>query len=283
MDKKDFARFLSQKRQDAGLTQKQMADELYVDHSTVSKWERGLSFPDITLISKICQILSISEHEFLTACEDQQARKEKVQAKRYRGILLTIQMVFAAGYICAIIPCFICNLVIDHTLSWFWIVFFSLLFSACITNLPFVLSEKTKHNLLITSLCAAVALFLMLTVIAWQTGGSDWLLTLAYPIAGILILAYFAVMLICRYLPVNIVLKLGLSFLIIAGTVIVGMVLGNSPEHPFDSYINPLIWNDPGNYANKITFIAIMSAGIICSAIGLVMFVRKAVQNRKKI
>ncbi len=279
MDKKDFARFLSQKRQDAGLTQKQMAEKLYVDHSTVSKWERGLSFPDITLISKICEILSISEHEFLTACEDHQARNEKLQAKRYRGILLTIQLIFAIGYVCAIIPCFICNLAINHTLSWFWIVFSSLLFAACITNLPFILSGRTKHNLLITSLCAAAALFLMLAVIAWQTDGSDWLFSIAYPIAGLLVAAYFAIMLICRYLPVNIILKLGLSFLITAGVALIGMVLGNSPEHPIEAYVNFLSWNNPNDYANKIVFLSIVAAGIVFSIVGLIMLIRKKMQK----
>ncbi len=280
MDKKEFARFMSQKRQEAGLTQKQLADRLYVDHSTVSKWERGLSYPDITLISKICQILSISEHEFLTACEDQQSRREKVQARRYRGIILTLQLIFAAGYICALIPCFICNLAIDHTLSWFWIVFSALLFSACITNLPFILVKRTKHTLLITSLCAAAALFIMLAVIAWQTGGFDSIKEIAAPIA-LVVLAYFAIMLIFRYLPVNITLKVGLSLLIAAAAALIGMIAGNGAASPFDAYVNPLVWNDAADYANKITFLSMSAAGIICSAAGIVLLIRKTLKHRR--
>ncbi len=41
MNKKEFSQFIAQKRQAAGYTQKQLAEQLYVDHSTVSKWERG--------------------------------------------------------------------------------------------------------------------------------------------------------------------------------------------------------------------------------------------------
>lgn len=97
MNKKEFSQFIAQKRLAAGYTQKQLAELLYVDHSTVSKWERGLSYPDITLISKICGLLSISEHEFLTACGDTQARKEKKEARRWRGLKKGFQLAFAGG------------------------------------------------------------------------------------------------------------------------------------------------------------------------------------------
>lgn len=97
MNKKEFSQFIAQKRLAAGYTQKQLAELLYVDHSTVSKWERGLSYPDITLISKICGLLSISEHEFLTACDDTQARKEKKEARRWWGLKKGFQLAFAGG------------------------------------------------------------------------------------------------------------------------------------------------------------------------------------------
>ena len=41
MDKETFGRFLSQRRREQGLTQKQLAERLYVTDKAVSKWERG--------------------------------------------------------------------------------------------------------------------------------------------------------------------------------------------------------------------------------------------------
>ena len=38
-----------------------------IKSGAISKWERGVSYPDITLISDICRILDMSEHEFITA------------------------------------------------------------------------------------------------------------------------------------------------------------------------------------------------------------------------
>ncbi len=66
-EKKNFGLFIIEKRKAAGLTQHELANRLYITESAVSKWERGLSYPDITLIAPICKELNISEHELITA------------------------------------------------------------------------------------------------------------------------------------------------------------------------------------------------------------------------
>ena len=47
------------------MTQRSLSERLYVTESTVSKWERGLSYPDVSLIPEVCRVLSITEHEFM--------------------------------------------------------------------------------------------------------------------------------------------------------------------------------------------------------------------------
>lgn len=47
LDKAAFGRFLAQLRREKGMTQKELAATLYVSDKAVSKWERGLSVPDI--------------------------------------------------------------------------------------------------------------------------------------------------------------------------------------------------------------------------------------------
>ena len=37
-------------RKEKGMTQKELAEKLYVSDKAVSKWERGLSLPDIALL-----------------------------------------------------------------------------------------------------------------------------------------------------------------------------------------------------------------------------------------
>lgn len=50
LDKAAFGQFLAQLRREKGMTQKELAATLYVSDKAVSKWERGLSVPDISLL-----------------------------------------------------------------------------------------------------------------------------------------------------------------------------------------------------------------------------------------
>ena len=49
MNAKDFGAFLARTRKACGLTQADLAAQLHVTDKAVSKWERGLSYPDVTL------------------------------------------------------------------------------------------------------------------------------------------------------------------------------------------------------------------------------------------
>lgn len=57
--KSKIGKTISYFRKQAGLTQKQLAGKLYVSDKAVSKWERGLSYPDVTFISKLTKIFDI--------------------------------------------------------------------------------------------------------------------------------------------------------------------------------------------------------------------------------
>ena len=47
-------------RNNARLTQKEMAEKLGVSNSTVCNWENGVSFPDAEQIDRICDLLGLS-------------------------------------------------------------------------------------------------------------------------------------------------------------------------------------------------------------------------------
>lgn len=64
-EKTTFGKFINQKRKQANLTQKELAEMIHVTESAVSKWERGISYPDITLVSTICDTLHVTEHELI--------------------------------------------------------------------------------------------------------------------------------------------------------------------------------------------------------------------------
>lgn len=65
IDKKKFGEFLAERRKAKGYTQKELADKLYVSDKAVSKWERALSMPDISLLMPLAEILDVSVTELL--------------------------------------------------------------------------------------------------------------------------------------------------------------------------------------------------------------------------
>lgn len=67
MDLKEFGRFVARLRHERGLTQSQLAEELGVTDKAVSRWERAIGFPDITLLAPLASALGVSVSELVAA------------------------------------------------------------------------------------------------------------------------------------------------------------------------------------------------------------------------
>ena len=174
-DKKTFGSFIKIKRTEKNYSQKDLAELLFVTESAVSKWERGVSYPDITLISDICRILDISEHELITASTDMNTRRMKNEAKKYRIIRGAWFWIPTVLYAVALLTCFICNLAINHKLSWFFIVMAALNCSfSFIPSFTFLFRSK---KLLVFSVSTYLSICLLLFVCAVYTNGLSWFLT----------------------------------------------------------------------------------------------------------
>lgn len=79
MDPKKTGNLISKTRKEKGLTQKDLASRLHVTDKAVSKWERGLSLPDISLLIPISEVLDISIYELLGGnMKDNKVEKEDV-------------------------------------------------------------------------------------------------------------------------------------------------------------------------------------------------------------
>ena len=53
MDQNKSGKFIAKLRKEKNMTQEQLAEKMGVSINAVSKWERGLSFPDISLYKKL--------------------------------------------------------------------------------------------------------------------------------------------------------------------------------------------------------------------------------------
>lgn len=101
MDLKRIGLFIALMRKEKGLTQKELADKLYISDKTVSKWETGNGLCDVTLMEPLCKELGITVNELFSGerIDDTEYKKraeenmlslalERKQSKR--NILLSI-------------------------------------------------------------------------------------------------------------------------------------------------------------------------------------------------
>lgn len=170
-NKQTFGAFICRRRKELGLTQKEFAEKLYVTDSAVSKWERGLAYPDITLLQDICAVLQISEKELLSASEDTEGRRSEQLAKKYIRLIRTYRVIQWFLYGLTAVICLICNLAVQHTVSWFWIVLSAELMAANLTLLPVYAPEHSKGLWCASGFTGS--LLVLLAVCCLYTGG-DW-------------------------------------------------------------------------------------------------------------
>ena len=65
IDKEKFGLFVAKLRKEKGFTQKELAKRLSISDKAVSKWETGVSLPDISLLIPLGDLLGVSVTELL--------------------------------------------------------------------------------------------------------------------------------------------------------------------------------------------------------------------------
>ena len=65
MAQKDLGHLISELRKNANMTQQDLAGKINITDKAVSKWERGLSSPDISTIPKLAEVFGIKSEVLL--------------------------------------------------------------------------------------------------------------------------------------------------------------------------------------------------------------------------
>lgn len=86
MNKEIFGQFLAQTRKERNMTQQELAQQLHVTNTAVSKWERGLSYPDVSLFEPLAQVLGLSISE-LMACQKNAISPDDPRERSVRSLL----------------------------------------------------------------------------------------------------------------------------------------------------------------------------------------------------
>lgn len=106
-----FGEVIAQKRAEKGLTQIELAEILYVARQTVSRWERGYSYPTMDTLVKLSQILDFSLDYALLGDEEmvEKVSKEQKNAHRNKRLLMVVGVFVALTVIWGIINYFQLN------------------------------------------------------------------------------------------------------------------------------------------------------------------------------
>ena len=77
---------IAELRKEKNMTQKELADKLYVTDKAVSKWERGVNFPDFGLMEKVAEALDTTP-TILLGLENSTKEEKNKAAKRVESLL----------------------------------------------------------------------------------------------------------------------------------------------------------------------------------------------------
>lgn len=105
-----IGKFIASKRKENSLTQEQLADKLNITDKAVSKWERGLSLPDASIMLDLCSILGINVNELLSGemiKEENYSEKsekllvdlKKIDEEKNKKLLLTMLVLMISSVI----------------------------------------------------------------------------------------------------------------------------------------------------------------------------------------
>lgn len=75
--KKTFGSMVAELRKEKGMTQLDLAEKMGVTDKAVSKWERDLSFPDISSLPKLAEIFEVSVDELMQVKSNTKEKSEE--------------------------------------------------------------------------------------------------------------------------------------------------------------------------------------------------------------
>lgn len=222
ISKRDLGRFVTERRRALGITQRELATRLHVTESAVSKWERGLSYPDITLVQALAAELGVTGNELISASEDHEGRAVQRDARAYRGWRSAILWSTGIAYAVTLLSCFIVNLSVSHTLTWFWIVLAAVAVAFSLTTLPLLPIPQRGWSALGG---ATVSLGALLFIVRVQHAPGAWIWIVFAAVLFGLVCVFAPILLRSAGLPAPVSRHLTVLALVI-DTVALALLLG---------------------------------------------------------
>lgn len=164
-------------RKKLNYTQRQVADKIGVSDKTVSKWERGVGCPDISLLLPLCEVLCIDVSQLLGKQKEASLNPEQQNVKQtveYAKLKIVENQSKVKRFLfysllglssIALCICLLVDYVLSATFTWSIITTSSLLYAMAILG---VMLLTKKYWIQKTLLCASLLLLPFLYIIAMQ-------------------------------------------------------------------------------------------------------------------
>lgn len=78
MNAKDMGLFINELRKENKMTQMELAGKIHVTDKAVSRWERGIGFPDVQLLPALSESLHVSVAELISCKKIIQMKKSQI-------------------------------------------------------------------------------------------------------------------------------------------------------------------------------------------------------------
>ena len=175
MNYKKIGTFICSLRKEKNLTQKELADKLNITNKAISKWERGISCPDISLLIPLSDILDVTTNEILNGQREEVSDINKdvdkkvkrtltymvdISSEKSKKYLNYIFLGVTFSLIISMIICLICDYVLYDSFSWSLVVSASCILSWFII-LPLFKSKRDKVKSVIISITLSIIPYLL--------------------------------------------------------------------------------------------------------------------------
>lgn len=195
MDSKKTGSLIAEQRKARNMTQKELAQRLNVTDKAVSKWERGIGYPEITTIPLLAQLLGVTANELMqgertdfsnerggereTSGAEAAGRLEGRKAARAKDRAF---LFLSAALIVGSFVCVLCNYALFLRFDWSLYVLGG---AALVWLVAAPLLKLGKYRVLLSLAGLSVGTAPYLFLIEYLSPGGGWALPFALPIAAL--------------------------------------------------------------------------------------------------
>jgi transcriptional regulator with XRE-family HTH domain len=179
------------------MTQKQLAEKLNITDKAVSKWERGLGYPDVSILSSLAEVLGVTANELLNGKRSVDTQLEvneivettlqyanKVTFNKKQSVKFIAKTLITVTCLLGMFICIICDIAISGVLTWSLYPITSISF-AWLIIIPIFQFKKNNVRMSLISLSVFIIPFLF--VLNKIIGGIKLMLSLGIPVSLIAI------------------------------------------------------------------------------------------------